>query len=67
MDFPVPFKDWPKQDTCTPIHDMEGETKKQNIDRLDSSSPTIPLGTNSEEKMELITRKLLIFLFIKCI
>lgn len=42
--------------------------KEQNIDRdsyiLDPSSSTIPLGTNSEDKMELITRKLLIYLYL---
>lgn len=42
--------------------------KEQNVDRdsdiLDPSSSTIPLGTNSEDKMELITRKLLIYLYL---
>lgn len=42
--------------------------EEQNIDRdsdiLDPSSSTIPLGTNSEDKMELITRKLLIYLYL---
>lgn len=42
--------------------------KEQNVDKdsdiLDPSSSTIPLGTNSEDKMELITRKLLIYLYL---
>lgn len=42
--------------------------KEQNVDRdsdiLDPSSSTIPLGTNSEDKMELVTRKLLIYLYL---
>lgn len=42
--------------------------KEQNVDRdsdiLDPSSSTISLGTNSEDKMELITRKLLIYLYL---